>query len=362
MPITPLTSASDHRSLADAVVSRLPSEVRLLGLGEPLHGVEEFGLLRNALFAALVEKAGFTTVTLESSAWQGRILDAYVRGGSGVSEDEVMATGINHGFGEYAYNRALVRWMREQNRDRPPASQLRFVGFDAPVEWTDVPDPRPAVQVLYDFLAARTDVSTWDDDLRAFTDDLRWTIIGELPRLRREADPDALADALLAARTAAGTFAYDRAITLPEDRRWQHAANIRGLMMADNLEALAARGRTLVFAHNQHLRTGTTELGLGPATLHWQPAGAHLADRLGPAYHVIACAVGDAPGTPPAPDDTVEGLLHRDLPPGTHLLPASALDAVRPGLTTRTSENFAYIPLDATVLDEVGHLLFLHAV
>jgi erythromycin esterase len=273
-----------------------------------------------------------------------------------------MATGFTHDFGGYAGNRALVRWMREQNRDRPPAERLHFVGFDAPVEWTDVPDPRPVVQVLHDFLTGHTDVPTWHDDLRAYTDDLRWILVGELPRLRREADPDALEDALLAARTAAGIFAYGQAMNLAEDRRWQHAANIRDTMMAENLEAIARRAPTLVFAHNQHLRTGTTEMTLGPVTLRWQPAGAHLVDRLGPAYHVIACAVGDAPGTPPAPENTVEGLLHRDLPPGHHLLSASALQPLRSDLVNRKSENFAYIPLDGTVLDEVAQVLFLHAV
>lgn len=391
--------SDDHRALGRAVAERiahLPRRPRLLGLGEPLHGEDGFPLLRNALFAALVDRAGFTSIALETSAWHGRVLDAYARGGDG-DEDDVMATGFTHSFGEYPANRELVRWVRERNRSRPPAERLRIAGFDAPTEISAAPSPRSALQVLHDFLRthAGEDLPSWGAvdrllgpeepwvepaaameparsigadprvrELRALTDDLRWTLTCEVPRLRREADPDDLDDALLAARTAAGLLAYHRAMARDTPHRWQRLAAIRDAMMAENLQAIADRGPTLAFAQNEHLRTGAASLAFGSTTLQWQPVGAHLADRLGEDYHVIACAFGEAAHhdlPAPAPD-TVEGVLHRALRPGTHLLPAPALHTLQRGLATRSSPNFRYIPIDDTLLGQVDQVLFLHTI
>jgi erythromycin esterase len=400
---TPLISAADddHRALADAVATRvaqLPHRPRLLGFGEPMHGEEEFARLRNAVFAALVDRAGFTSIALETSAWHGRTVDAHVRGGDGV-EDDVLAAGFTHGFGESPANRTLVRWMREQNRSRPRAAQLRFAGFDAPTEISGAPSPRAALRVLHDFLRTHAGsdavLPPWDavdgllgpdepwsepaaamdparsigaesrvHELRAITDDWRWALTGELPRLRRETAPDALEDALLAGRTAAGLLAYHGVMARDVAHRWDRLAAVRDTMMADNLQAIAGRGPTLVFAHNQHLRTGTTSTPFGAAALHWQPAGAHLAARLGSHYRVIACAFGDAPrhGIPEPAPDTVEGTLHRGLPAGNHLLSAPALQALHPRPATRSTSDFRYFPIDDTLLAEVDEVLFLRTV
>ncbi len=401
--LTPLISAGsdDRRTLGDAIAAQiawLPRPPRLLGFGEPMHGEDEFARLRNDLFAALVEQAGFTSIALESSAWHGRAVDDYVRGGDGV-EDDIMAGGFSHGWGEFPANRILVRWMREQNRHRSQAGQLRFAGFDAPVEMDGAPSPRAALRVLHDFLRTHAgggiDLPAWDGidrllgpdepweepaaameparsigveprvrELRAITDDLRWALTGEFPRLRAETDPDDLADALLAGRTAAGLLAYHQAMARDTDRRWQTLAAIRDTMMAENLQAIADRGPTLVFAHNQHLRTGLTRIPFGPTTLRWQPAGAHLADRLGDDYRVIACAFGDAAGhgIPEPEADTVEGVLHRGLPAGNHLLSAAELRTFQQGRVTRSSPNFRYIPMDDGLLDQVDQVLFLRTI
>jgi erythromycin esterase len=398
----PLAGADsdDHAALADAVAAQiadLPHAPRLLGLGEPLHGEEEFGLLRNALFAALVERAGFTTIALESGAWHGRLVDGWINGAEG-SEDDVLAAGFTHGFGAFPANRLLIRWMREQNRHRPATARLRFAGFDAPTEMMSAPSPRSPLRVLHGFLRTHlggADLPSWDGldrllgadepwenedaamdparsvgdeprvrDLRATTDDLRRTLAGEVPRLRPEVTPDELEEALLAGRTAAGLLAYHRAMARRTDhpeQRWDRLAALRDTMMAENLFAIAEHGPALVFGHNQHLRTGTTGLTLGPMTLRWQPVGAHLADRYGRGYRVIACALGEAAhqGVPAPPPDTVEGALHRALPPGHHLLDAPALPRAS---ATRRSDNPAYVPLDDTLLDHVDQLLFLHTV
>ncbi|WP_433297426.1 erythromycin esterase family protein [Pseudonocardia sp. CA-142604] len=400
---TPVISAdsTDHRTLSAAIaaeIAHLPHRPRLLGFGEPMHSEDEFPRLRNAVFAALVEQAGFTSIALETSAWHGRIVDAYIRGGDGV-EDDIMAAGFTHGFGEFPANRMLIRWMREQNRLRPKAAHLRFAGFDAPTEMTEAPSPRAALRVLHDFLRTRAgseiDLPPWDtidlllgpDEpwiepaaameparsigtdsrvpaLRVITDDLRWTLAGEIPRLRRETGPDDIEDALLAGRTAAGLLAYHKAMARDTDHRWQRLAAIRDTMMAENLQSIADRGPTLVSAHNEHLRAGTSSMSFGPITLRWQTAGAHLADRLGDDYRVIACALGEAThhDIPEPASDTIEGALHHGLPPGNHLLSAPELQALQQRRTTRSTPNFRYIPIDDTFLGQVDQVLFLRSI
>lgn len=390
---TPLASvpATDRRALGDAVAAHLadlPHRPRLLGFGEPTHGEDEFARLRDAVFAALVDRAGVTTIALETSAWHGRVVDAWVRGADG-DEDEVMAAGFTHGFGESRANRLLVRWLREQNRHRPPAGHLRFAGVDSPNEMMWAPGPRPMLRCLHEFLRPHADLPAWEtvdgllgpDEpwqnadaamdasrsvggeprvavLRAITDDLRRVLDGGSPRLRHEAGFE---EASLAARTASGLLAYHAATARDTGDRWGRLGSIRDAMMAENLLALADRGPTLVSAHNQHLRTGTLSMTLGPVTVRWLPAGAHLADRLGPDYRVIACAVGDAAhhGIGAPEPGSVEGALYRALPPGTHLLPARDLQHLH--RRARTADH-RYIPIDDTVLGEVDELLFVRSV
>ncbi|MEU4802403.1 erythromycin esterase family protein [Actinosynnema sp. NPDC023587] len=392
-PAPLISTGHDRRALGVALAARVAqAPPRLLGFGEPMHGEEEFPLVRNALFEALVDRAGFVTIALETSAWHGRLVDDHVRGGAG-DEDEVMAAGFTHGWGASPANRALVRWLRERNRNRPGGARVRFAGFDAPVEMAGAPSPRAALRVLHDFVRAHVDGSEpvpwevvdrllgddarWEEpaaameparsvgaeprvhELRGIVDDLRWALVCALPGLRRE-HSDALDDALLAGRTSAGVLAYHAAMARDTDDRWQRLAAIRDAMMAENLQAIAEHGPVLVFAHNQHLRTGAPEVAFGTTTLRWEPAGAHLADRLGGDYQVIACAVGEAAHRDigaPAPD-TVEGVLH-GLPEGRHLLSAPELRALGGAMR---SPGFNYFPLDDALLGDVDQVLFFRTI
>ncbi|MEV0681613.1 erythromycin esterase family protein [Actinosynnema sp. NPDC050436] len=389
----PLTSSEDRRALGAAVAGRIAqAPPRVLALGEPMHGEEEFPLVRNALFEALVDAAGFTTIALETSAWHGLLVDDYVAGGAG-DEDEVIASGFTHDFVKSAADRELVRWMRERNRDRPADRRLRFAGFDAPVEMAGAPSPRAALRRLHDFTRAHVggsepvpwalldrllgDDARWEEpaaameparsvgseprvhELRGLVDDLRWAVTCELPHLRR-AGTAGLADALLAGRTAAGVLAYHAAMARDTDDRWQRLAAIRDAMMAENVEALAERGRTLVFAHNQHVRTGAAEMAFGTTALRWHPAGAHLADRLGGDYRVVVSALGRADHRDIGEPDpgTVEGVL-RALPEGGHLLDAAGLRAL--GCAPR-EPGFNYFPLEDGILGQADEVLYLRTV
>ncbi|CAM5725411.1 hypothetical protein SGLAM104S_05597 [Streptomyces glaucescens] len=49
------------------------------------------------------------------------------------------------GWGASAANRELVRWIRAYNNGRPAAEQVRFAGFDGPLEITAAASPRQAL-------------------------------------------------------------------------------------------------------------------------------------------------------------------------------------------------------------------------
>jgi erythromycin esterase len=354
---------------------------RLVGLGEPLHGPDAFGRLRNDVFGRLVEHAGFRTIALESSAWAGRLVDAWVRGGPG-DLDDVLAGGITHGFGAFAPNRELLAWARAHNDGRPPAAQVRVTGFDGPLETMYADSPRATLAHLHTFLSHHdVPVVGWDTldgllgadgpwtdpdaamdpsrsvgsservrDLRAHADDLARTLAATVPALVPAAGREAVDDALLAARCATDLLSYHAAMAGRGDAsaRWSRLSGLRDAMMADNLQALAARGRTLAFGHHLHLRTGSARMAMGPMDVGWQPVGAHLADRFGPDYLAVGIAACRLDGVEAPGPDTVEAWLGAR--PDGDVLPTCAIPRGRP---RRTTTSPAYFPLDDAVLDEL---------
>ena len=134
-----------------AVMGLLPGRPRLLALGEPTHGEDVLLELRNDLFRQLVEQEGYRTIAIESDCMMGLVVDDYVTSGTGILDD-VMERGFSHGFGAFGGNRELVRWMRAHNDGRPVSQQLRFAGFDGPLEITGAASPRQALTALHAYL------------------------------------------------------------------------------------------------------------------------------------------------------------------------------------------------------------------
>ncbi|MBX6314504.1 MAG: erythromycin esterase family protein [Isosphaeraceae bacterium] len=82
----------------------LGESVELLGLGEPLHGGEDFLLLRNRLFERLVEAHGYTAIAIESSFPKARMVNEYIAGRGAASYEDVREAGFSHGFGRLEAN------------------------------------------------------------------------------------------------------------------------------------------------------------------------------------------------------------------------------------------------------------------
>ncbi|GAB1332889.1 erythromycin esterase family protein [Streptomyces sennicomposti] len=385
-----------HAVEAAAVVRLLPARPRLLALGEPTHGEEALLDLRNELFRQLVEEEGYRTIALETDCLAGLLVDDHVTSGAGTL-DEVMERGFSHGWGAFAGNRELVRWMRAHNDGRPAAEHVRFAGFDGPLEITGAASPRQALTALYDHLAAHVDADllpcTADTLDRLLGPDDRWTepaamtdparSVGqsaEAARLRLLADdlvtlldtqapllieataPEARYRARLYGRTATGLLAYHHWTADTSSGRLARLVALRDRMMAHNLLALAERGRVLAHSHNGHLQRERSSMRMGGRPLEWWSAGALVHSRLGAEYAFLATALGTIRhrGVDTPPPDTVEGVLYA-LPEDRCLVDAARLAAAlgdtRPA--HRVSPWFGYAPLDPAHLAGLDGLVFV---
>ncbi|NGN64066.1 erythromycin esterase family protein [Streptomyces sp. A7024] len=289
---------------------------RLLALGEPAHGDDTLLKMRNELFRRRVEEEDYRTIALETDCLRGLIVDDYVALGTGTL-DEAMEHGFSHGWGEFAGNRELVRWMRAHNDARPAAERLRFAGFDGPLEITHAASPRHAMTALHDYLSARVDpallpCTTETLDALLGTDD-RWTnpaamrapdqsvgrsadasqlrlIVEDLVALLDTHAPhlaparESWHQARLYARTATGLLSYHYWMADTSPARMTRLVGQRDRMMAANLLALANRTPTLANAHNAHLQHNRSTMHMDGTPVQWWSAGALVSTHLGPDY------------------------------------------------------------------------------
>ncbi|MFI9595996.1 erythromycin esterase family protein [Nonomuraea sp. NPDC052265] len=376
-----------------ALTALLPPGVRVLGLGEPTHGVEAFLELRNELFRHLVEHEGYRSIAIESDCLAGLAADAYVTGGAGTL-GEAMSRGFSHGFGASAANRELLRWMRAHNERRPPLDRLRFDGFDAPVEITGPAAPRPALTALYDYLAAHLDLPLTRDtldallgpddrwtapaaltdparsigggpevkELRLIADDLGALLTAHAPHLTAVTSAGDMWRAGLYARAAAGLLRYHAGMADPSPARLGALMSLRDAMMADNLDAIVRRedrrGPTFVFAHNRHLQRDESRLWFAGEPLRWWSAGAILAARLGDRYAFAAAAFGSRGGDVPAPG-TLEGMLSA-LPDARAVVDPRRLAATLDREPApRVPVDHTYLALDPGTVDQADAIVFL---
>ncbi|GAA1954047.1 erythromycin esterase family protein [Catenulispora subtropica] len=369
---------------------------RILALGEPTHGEDTLLAVRNDLFRQQVEEAGYRTIALESDCLMGLIADEYVRSGAG-DLDEVMERGFSHDFGRSAGNRELVRWMRSHNEGRPEPEQVRFAGFDGPLEMAGAASPRESLTALHAFLAAHADADLlpWDgetldqligDDarwtepaammdpsrsvgrtadaqrLRLIADDLAALLAMQAPQLISTSSADEWERAQLHARTATGLLRYHSWMADTSPGRMAQLLGTRASMMAANLLALADRGPVLAYAHNAHFQRPKSSIRMGGLPAEWWSAGAMVSARLGADYGVLAMALGTIRhrGVETPDPDTVEGVLYA-LPEDRRLIDVRQLGDLLGGevRAARVSPWFGYAPLDPRHLGDIDGLVFV---
>lgn len=381
-----------------ALFALLSPRTRLLGLGEPTHGVEAFPELRNELFHHLVEHHGYRSIALESDCLAALVVDAYVTDGTGTLDD-AMERGFSHGFGASPANRELVRWMRAHNERRPRHDRLRFHGIDAPLEMTGAASPRAALTALHDYLAAHLGPDPaasraaldellgpdgrWTDPealmdparsiggtpevarLRLIADDLAALLVAHAPGLTAATSPEDFRRADLYARTAVGLLRYHTGLADTGPTRLDALMRRRDAMMGDNLAAVvrheARRGPVLAFAHNSHLQRDRSELRFAGQVLRWWSAGAIAGTALGDEYAFVATNFGRRGDDVPDPG-SLEGILSTLPHPRAVIDPARLVAALGRRPATRVPADHTYGPLDPATVDRVDAIVFVREV
>ncbi len=385
-----------HAVEASAVMKLLPGRPRLLALGEPTHGAGTVLGARNKLFGQLVEQEGYRTIAIESDCLMGLLVDGYVTSGTGTL-NEAMEQGFSHEWGAFAGNRELVRWMRAYNESRPASDQVRFAGFDGPLEITGAASPRQALIALHGHLSSHVDAELlpctvetldrllgsddrWTDPdamldpgksfgqseeagrLRLLTDDLVALLEARTPQLIASSSREGWHRARLYGRTAVGLLRYHFWMADTSPNRFSWLMGLRDSMMAANLLALAEQGPTLVSAHNGHLQLDRSTTRMAGRPLEWWSAGALVSAHLGEGYAFLATVLGTLrhQGVDAPPPDSVEGLLYA-LPEDRCLVDAAGLVASlgdrRPA--PRVSPYYGYSPLDPAHLDRIDGIVFV---
>jgi erythromycin esterase-like protein len=379
----------DSASLGHAVDELLAARTEpptLLALGEPTHGIKAFPLLRNELLGHLVDR-GYRSIVLEIDIFAASMVNDYVCGGTADLET-VLATGFSHGYGAVPGNRKLVEWLRAHNPGRAPQDQVRFHGFDAPLETYSAPSPRRALSSVNDYLPAALrpesareldallgDDADWtnqaalfdpsasigDSDrvraLRIIADDLASTLRRAAPGLHL-ADPTGYADAVAHARTALGLLRYHAAVATAAPDRIATLLSLRTEMMAENLLAIVAqeqqRGPSLVFAHNVHLQRAQSDMPIGDNDVHWWSAGALVELTLGERYVFLAT---DA--NPHSDPGTLQGVL-AEATTRRALFPAQALRAaLSPSIGAGEPIVRGHLPLNPAQLAGADAVIFI---
>lgn len=394
--MTAAFTATLHAVDANAVMELLPARPRLLALGEPTHGEDVLLTLRNDLFQHLVEQEHYRTIAIESDCLKGLIVDDYVTSGTGTLDD-VMERGFSHEwFNTSAANREMVRWMRAYNEGRTASEQVRFAGFDGPLEMTSAASPRQALTALHDLLTARVDGDLLpctaetldrllgDDDqwtnpaammdpsqsvgrtpdaaqLRLLADDLVELIDAQTPHLIAASSREDWQRARLYGRTATGLLSYHFWMADASAGRIARLLGMRASMMAANLLAINDRGPALAHAHNSHLQRDSSTMQMGGSPVEWWSAGAIVDAHLGDEYAFLATALGTIHhhGVDAPPPDTIEGLLYA-LPQEPCLVDAHRLaGALADGTPARVSPWFGYAPLDPAHLSDIDGIVFV---
>jgi erythromycin esterase-like protein len=262
----------------DRIVASLGDEVRLLGLGEALHGGEEILQFRNRLFQRLVERHCYSAIAVESSYPRGRIANQFVTSETSTTYDAIAQTGFNHGFGMLEANRELMEWMRDYNAKSSTQTKIRFYGVDGPMEMSGCDSPRQLLTWVLNYLAAADGVdnvarrerinellgpdAVWQNPaammnndqsvgrtpaanaLRLEVEDLASELQVRRPELNARGNDEHYTDAVHHASLARQVLTYHAAMAQKSADLFGRLLGLRDAMMGDNLAFITAKERS----------------------------------------------------------------------------------------------------------------------
>lgn len=241
---------------------------RIIALGEATHGTHEFFQYKDKLIRFLVLELGFRAIAFESDFVSVEYLDEYING----KQQEMMLK--NGGFPLVAETKRMLIWLKAYNMEKPMSERVHVYGLEA----------RGFAGVIGELLDAGPDLPEktkaemlrfWKKEYALLTAADISSIKGMLGVLRAAKLPDV---------SQMKTYQYQ--INLLEQQLVRYGKENRGYRdeyMAENASWIlenTPQKQLVLWAHNLHLYKGTTN---GFPTL-----GAHLQQKYGPDYYVIA--------------------------------------------------------------------------
>lgn len=106
----------------------VPSNVKIVGLGEASHGVSEYQKMKLEVFKALVKNNKCRTFIIEGDFGGSLKVDEYINGGEGTAREAVREIG----FSIYCTKEMvdLIEWMKTYNQSVEADKKLHFYGMD----------------------------------------------------------------------------------------------------------------------------------------------------------------------------------------------------------------------------------------
>lgn len=358
------TAAIDPGSIAAgdaAAVRALAFGARVIGVGEAAHSVADVQAMQDLIVRALVQDPGtgpgagaaaapetepVAAIALESGFAESLALDAWVGGaGDDTDLDTVARDGMTYGFGASPQVQCMLAGLRDWNREHP-GRRVRVIGIDLPGSSTS---PGPAVRACLDRippqpgdaalrrrsdLGGRTEAAIALDRMTgAEHAELVAGIRAVIERAGAHGDG-------IARRSAASLAAFLAELDFVDDPDPDGPLGPypRERFMADTVRWIAGRhGRTVVLAHNSHVRR---------TPLHGRPTlGSLLTEELGDAYRVIATSYAYGPlvrfeARSSRPFDCDVLLDHRGPVPGSL---EAALERILPAPETVGTDSVAVL-------------------
>ena len=323
---------------------------RVVAFGEQTHGAHEPLAFRNRLFRYLVEELGFTAIAVETGFPESGAIADLVVGDSGAPAPgeaaRIVSRGFTWGFGNFAENVELVRWMRAYNDDPRHRRKIHFYGIDLSLGGPQGSTPLPAaIDAALRYLE-RVDTGA-ALRLRARFAPVMRHLPGDPAVAITAAEHDTLTAAIdaLVERLERGRASYVAA-TSERDHAWAmrnavvarqgdrvhrvqtpappgggiaggawRMLSARDSAMAENvrwaLEREGPRGRVLVFAHDVHVKNAPT-VG-GPWRLDRPPTamGQHLRAALGDRLVIVGGIGGTRPPAPSGNEPSIDATFAR---------------------------------------------------
>lgn len=337
-------SLEDNHKFKEAIDSILKehNDLDLFGITEPLHGGQNFLLLRNQLFQYLVESYGFVAIAIESSYTNSLIINEFIHG-KNFDLHTLKNDGFSHGFGNYTSNIDLIEWMRNYNCLEAHHVKLNFYGIDAITQSYFTPSPSQTLLFVLNYLSCTGpnlfkkyntlitshlgSDSDWENpealmdpsksignsssavSLRIIIENLNTDLTIQSPDLIAKGGKDKFLEVITHLNIAQKLLIYHASLASKESV--STLLGIRDSIIADNIKYIYERekhkGKILLFAHNSHLQRSKA---IWPWYEFW-PAGALLNDIFGSKYFVIGSSIGisEANGISKPEEGTLENVF-----------------------------------------------------